>query len=63
MTKTQLKKLVLQYLQDKEIILRDSDSSESTMAGKELLALRQLELQEKEKERESQLQLKEIELR
>jgi len=62
-TKTQLKKLVLQYLHDEAIIPRDSDLLEPTMMGEELLTLRWLELQEKERERESQLKLKETEFR
>jgi len=44
----QLKKQVLQYLQDEEIIPRESDSLEPVM-GEELLALRRLEMQKKER--------------
>jgi len=51
--KTQLKKLVLQYLQDEEITSRDSSSSEPAITGEELLELRQLEMQEKDREREA----------
>ena len=63
-TKSQLKKLVLQYLQEEKIIHVDREPLEpSAMTGEELLTLKRLEFQEKEKEREAQLKLKEIELK
>ena len=59
----QLKKLVLQYLQDEEILPRDSGSSEPAITGEELLELRQFEMKQKDRETEVQLRVKEMELK
>lgn len=62
-TKGQLKKSVVQYLQEEEI-LDSSDTGElGKMISKELLQLKQLEFHKKEKEREAQLRLKEFEFK
>ena len=64
MSKAQVKKLVVQYLQEEELLFEGSEIMETgTMTGEELLQLKRLEFQEKEKEREAQLRLKEFEFK
>ena len=64
MSKAQIKKSIVEYLQDEELLSNSSDTGETgTMTGKEKLELKLLEFQEKEWEREAQLKLKEIEYR
>ena len=64
MTKTQIKKLIIQYLQEEELNLDAGDTVETgTTTDKELLQLKRLEFQEKEKEREAQMRLKEFEFK
>ena len=50
MTKAQLKKSIIEHLQEEELLLDSSDTEEiSTMTGEEKLELNQLELQGKER--------------
>ena len=64
MSKAQIKRVVIQYLIDEEILPESTGIpvQSGAMTGEELLELRRLEFQENEKERESQLRLKEMEL-
>ena len=62
MSKAQIKKSIVEYLQDEELLSDSSDTGEiGTMTGEEKLELKRLGFQEKEQEREAQLKLKEIE--
>ena len=62
MNKAQMKKSIVEYLQDEELLLNSSDTGETgTMMGKEKLELKWLGFQEKEWKREAQLKLKETE--
>ena len=59
MIKAQIKKSIVEYLQDEELLLNSSDTGETvTMMGEEKMELKWLEFQEKEWEREAQLKLK-----
>lgn len=61
MTKAQIKKLIVKYLQEEELLSDSGDPGEiGMMTGEELLKLKQLELQKKENESEAQLKLKEF---
>ena len=52
-TKAQIKKSIMQYLHDEELVSDEEDTVEpGAMLGEELLQLKRLKLQEKEKERE-----------
>ena len=62
MSKARIKKLIVEYLQDEELLLDSSDTGETgKTTGEEKLELKWLEFQEKERERVAQLKLKEIE--
>ena len=62
MSKAQIKKSIIEYLQDKELLSNSSDTGETgTITCEEKLKLKRLEFQEKEWEREAQLKLKETE--
>ena len=60
-TKAAIKKVVLDYLVEEELIT-ETDSSD-TMKGQQLLELKCLEFQEWERERETQLKLKELDIK
>jgi len=60
-SKADIKKVVLDYLVEEELIA-EPESSES-MRGQHLLELKRLEYQERECERETQLRMKELELK
>ena len=54
MSKAQIKKLIVEYLQDEELLSNSSDAVETgTMMSEEKLELKRLEFQEKEWEREA----------
>ena len=54
MSKAQIKKLIVEYLQDEELLSNSSDTVETgTMMSEEKLELKRLEFQEKEWEREA----------
>ena len=62
MSKAQIKKSIVEYLQDEELLSNSNDTGETgTITGEEKLKLKRLEFQEKEWKREAQLKLKEIE--
>ena len=64
MKKGEVKRLLVEFLIDEEIIPEDEENSGVTpLSNENDLELRRLELQDKEKEREAQLKLKELELR
>ena len=64
MKKGEVKRLLVEFLIDEEIIPEDEENSSVTpLSNENDLELRRLELQDKEKEREDQLKLKELELR
>ena len=53
-SKAQIKRSIVEYLQDEELLSNSSDIGETgTMMGKEKLELKRLEFQEKEWERSS----------
>ena len=54
-TKAQLKKSIIEHLQEEELLSDSSGTGETgTMTGEEKLELKQLELQEKERAQEAQ---------
>ena len=59
--KAAIKKVVLDYLMEEELIAKP-DSSD-TMKGQQLLELKRLEFQEQEREKETQLKLKELDIK
>jgi len=61
LSKAELKKLVLDYLVEEELIIETDVTDE--LRGQQLLELKCLEFQEREREREDQFKLKELELR
>ena len=61
-SKAQIRKLVVQYLQEEEMLSESAEIMDTAgMTGKELVQLKQLEMQENEKEQEAQWRLKELE--
>ena len=58
MNKSDIRKMLMEYLVDEEIV-----SDDEVETGTSAVELKRLELKDKEKERETQLRLKEIELR
>ena len=60
-SKGELKKLVLDYLVEEELIAEAEFTDE--LKGQQLLELKRLEFQERERARESQFKLKQLELR
>ena len=64
MKKGEVKRLLVEFLIDEEILPEDVENSSVTpLSNENELELKRLELQDKEKEREAQLKLKELELR
>ena len=64
MNKAQIRKLVVQYLREEEMLSESAKIMDTAgMTGEELLQLKQLEMQENEKEREVQWRLKELEFK
>ena len=61
LSKAELKKLVLDYLVEEELIAETDVTDE--LRGQQLLELKCLEFQERERKRENQFKLKELELR
>ena len=59
--KAKLKKLVLDYLVEEELMAEPESTDE--LRGEQLLELKRLEFQERERERENQVKLKELELK
>ena len=62
-SKAELKKLVLDYLDEEELIAEPERATAEELSGEQLLELKRLEFQERERERETQFKLKELELR
>ena len=63
MKKGEVKRLLIEFLIDEEIIPEDEENSGiAPLSNKNELELRRLELQDKEKERETQLKMKELEV-
>ena len=60
-SKAELKKLVLNYLVEEELMAEPEFTDE--LRGEQLLELKRLEFQEREHERENQVKLKELELK
>ena len=60
-SKAELKKLVLDYLVEEELMAEPEFTDE--LRGEQLLELKRLEFQERERERENQVKLKELELK
>ena len=62
MSKAKIKKSIIEYLQNEELLSNSSDTGETgKMMGKEKLELKWLGFQEEERKREAQLKLKETE--
>lgn len=62
MKRGEVKRLLVEFLGDEEIIPKDMENSGiTTLSNKNELKLRHLELQDKERERKTQLKLKEAE--
>jgi len=59
MKRSEIQKLLVEYLVEKEIVCDDEDM----LTSASVVELKNLELKDKEKERESQLKLKEMELK
>ena len=62
-SKAAIKKLVLDYLIEEELIAEPAELLSDTMRGQQLLELKRLEFQEREQEREAQLKMKELEIK
>ena len=61
--KGEVKRLLVSFLTDEEIIPEDEAHSDTPTTSEDVLELKRLELQDRERERESQLRIKELEIR